>query len=239
MVSGLVPQMPRRCASPSMVSESSSAASSATSVTFESDVDFQDYYSCVGTAPPVAEGLKAGMRVVTKIVVASNTKREYPAGTAARVWDIQEDGVVVLALDETPVVYALVVAGEFEVLPEPFLKVGAKVCGLSALVRGTGATIPPTAVGEILNVDAKTGEYEVAYWSYRRKSLVHAKLVRPAPSRLRLAASFVASVVRPTGKAALDVPQDMPVQIAAEATAALANLKKTPSRSSIRGSATA
>eukprot|EP01063_Lacrimia_lanifica_P006793 TRINITY_DN1427_c1_g1_i1.p1 TRINITY_DN1427_c1_g1~~TRINITY_DN1427_c1_g1_i1.p1 ORF type:complete len:253 (+),score=51.33 TRINITY_DN1427_c1_g1_i1:52-810(+) len=223
------------CMSNASSMTASAASSSVSCVTFEDEEDCVCYYTAPAAAAAWDGSVRPGMRVVLKAaLVEISGKAEHLAGSAGRVWALREDGVMVVAVDNDAAALVLVgaEAHDVEVGPEP-LPVGTKVCGFQVLPGYGVPAMPRGTVGEVLGYDEAANACTVAVWSHGKKVTVPMREIQPAPAEglarlAKRAASFVKGPARLRTASSHALP--------AAASAAVANLLRTPEYSSLRGS---
>eukprot|EP01063_Lacrimia_lanifica_P030311 TRINITY_DN4802_c1_g1_i1.p1 TRINITY_DN4802_c1_g1~~TRINITY_DN4802_c1_g1_i1.p1 ORF type:complete len:407 (+),score=113.89 TRINITY_DN4802_c1_g1_i1:63-1283(+) len=131
---------------------------------------------------------RSGMRVVTKCGLAGMDKKEYEAGQTGCVWEVLDDGVLFVCLDDPECAIKLAKAEPKDLVVEHFLPPKTKVRAheLELSLGDRRKVIPNKEFGEVVSFNSEENVYMVRFTALKLLANVPSYVVQPLPRKKSL-----------------------------------------------------
>eukprot|EP01063_Lacrimia_lanifica_P003729 TRINITY_DN1201_c0_g2_i3.p1 TRINITY_DN1201_c0_g2~~TRINITY_DN1201_c0_g2_i3.p1 ORF type:complete len:347 (+),score=110.32 TRINITY_DN1201_c0_g2_i3:61-1101(+) len=151
---------------------------------------------------------RAGLRVITRCGLAGVDKMEYESGLSGTVWEVLDEDVMLVCLDDPECAIKLVKAEPKDLIAEAFLPAKTKVRSheLELSLGDRRKVIPNKEFGEVVKHDAQTNTYMVRFTAMKLLANVPTHVVQPLPRKLSMMERISAAAVRLGKGRARDAP---------------------------------
>eukprot|EP01063_Lacrimia_lanifica_P003728 TRINITY_DN1201_c0_g2_i2.p1 TRINITY_DN1201_c0_g2~~TRINITY_DN1201_c0_g2_i2.p1 ORF type:complete len:259 (+),score=89.06 TRINITY_DN1201_c0_g2_i2:61-837(+) len=131
---------------------------------------------------------RAGLRVITRCGLAGVDKMEYESGLSGTVWEVLDEDVMLVCLDDPECAIKLVKAEPKDLIAEAFLPAKTKVRSheLELSLGDRRKVIPNKEFGEVVKHDAQTNTYMVRFTAMKLLANVPTHVVQPLPRKLSM-----------------------------------------------------